>query len=98
MPPIQGLLEAIDFDSKHHDSKDFNSIDNDFNDQGLDFVDTDHWFSENTSTVDLGSVTAEPNKDGGVHIRTANFDVTDIAPSLAELLSLNKTQIFNSRW
>ena len=94
LPPIQGLLEAIDFDSKHHESKKFNSIDNDFNDQGLDFVDTDHWFSENASTVDLGSVTAEPNKDGGVLIRTAYFDVYDIASSLAKILSLNKTQIF----
>ena len=45
LPPIQGLLEAIDFDSKHNESKEFNSIDNDFNDPSLDFVDTDHWFS-----------------------------------------------------
>lgn len=94
LPPIQGLLEAINFDSKHHEFKEFNSIDNDFNDQGLDFVDTDHWFSENASKVDLGSFTAEPNKDGGVLIRTANFDVTDITSSLAKLLSLNKTRIF----
>ena len=89
LPPIQGLLEAINFDSTHYQFKECNFTDNDFNDEGLDFIDTDHWFSENASTLDLGSVTAEPYKEGGVLIRTAYFDVNNITSSLAKLLSLN---------
>ena len=94
LPPIQGLLDAVNFDSSHHQFKECNSTDNEFNDEGLDFIDTDHWFSENASTLDLGSVTAEPYKEGGVLIRTAYFDVNNITSSLANLLSLKKDEIF----